>query len=115
MTFRDDNSQAQRAIKPNANRGWIAFAIAVAAIVAVFAVYRMSGDRNAMPVQSNSTTMPAITGSENTVSDGRTNPQNQPSPQGPTGPLNTTSDGAPAANPRGETPPGMQSGPGANK
>ena len=32
-------------------------------------------------------------------------------PQGPTGPLNTTSGGAPAESPQGETPPGMQSAP----
>ncbi|HWM46059.1 MAG TPA: hypothetical protein VNR11_03990 [Xanthobacteraceae bacterium] len=32
-------------------------------------------------------------------------------PQGPTGPLNTTSGGAPAASPQGQTPPGMQAAP----
>jgi hypothetical protein len=32
-------------------------------------------------------------------------------PQGPTGPINTKSGGAPAASPQGETPPGMQSAP----
>jgi len=32
-------------------------------------------------------------------------------PQGPTGPINTTSGGAPAASPQGQTPPGMQSAP----
>lgn len=42
-----------------------------------------------------------------------TDPSTQLSPQGPTGPLNTTSNGAPADNPRGQSPPGMQSGPGA--
>jgi hypothetical protein len=35
----------------------------------------------------------------------------QPSPQGPTGPLNTGSGGAPAESPQGETPPNMQSAP----
>lgn len=32
-------------------------------------------------------------------------------PQGPTGPLNTTTGGAPAESPQGQTPPGMQSAP----
>ena len=35
----------------------------------------------------------------------------QTQPQGPTGPLETKSGGAPAASPQGETPPGMQSAP----
>ena len=35
----------------------------------------------------------------------------QEQPQGPTGPLNTTSGGAPAASPQGQTPPGMQAAP----
>ena len=35
--------------------------------------------------------------------------QNQP--QGPTGPINTATGGAPAESPQGETPPGMQSAP----
>lgn len=37
--------------------------------------------------------------------------QGSSQPQGPTGPLNTKSGGAPAASPQGETPPGMQSAP----
>jgi hypothetical protein len=49
------------------------------------------------------------TNSLTTSRPGPANAQNQPSPQGPTGPLNTTSGGAPAASPQGETPPGMQS------
>lgn len=32
-------------------------------------------------------------------------------PQGPTGPINTGSGGAPAESPQGQTPPGMQSAP----
>jgi hypothetical protein len=35
----------------------------------------------------------------------------QMQPQGPTGPLETKSGGAPASSPQGETPPGMQSAP----
>jgi hypothetical protein len=39
------------------------------------------------------------------------NAQSQPSPQGPTGPINTTTGGAPAASPQGDTPAGMQAVP----
>ena len=35
----------------------------------------------------------------------------QQQPQGPTGPLNTTTGGAPAESPQGQTPPGMQPAP----
>ena len=37
--------------------------------------------------------------------------EGQKQPQGDTGPLNTTSGGAPAASPQGQTPPGMQAAP----
>ena len=37
--------------------------------------------------------------------------EGQMQPQGPTGPTGTTSGGAPAASPQGQTPPGMQSAP----
>ncbi len=37
-----------------------------------------------------------------------TQTQGQGSPQGQTGPLNTTTGGAPAGSPQGDTPPGMQ-------
>jgi hypothetical protein len=43
-------------------------------------------------------------------SDDTKNP-GQMQPQGPTGPLNTTSGGAPAESPQGQTPPGMQAAP----
>lgn len=36
---------------------------------------------------------------------------NQQTPQGPSGPLNTTTGGPPAASPQGQTPPGMQAAP----
>jgi hypothetical protein len=32
----------------------------------------------------------------------------QPQPQGPTGPIDTSSGGAPPSSPQGDTPPGMQ-------
>jgi hypothetical protein len=37
--------------------------------------------------------------------------QGQTQPQGPTGPLETTSGGAPASSPQGQSPPGMQAAP----
>jgi len=37
--------------------------------------------------------------------------QGQAQPQGPTGPLETKSGGAPAESPQGQTPPGMQAAP----
>jgi hypothetical protein len=36
---------------------------------------------------------------------------NQMTPQGPSGPLNTTSGGAPPESPQGQSPPGMQAAP----
>jgi hypothetical protein len=36
---------------------------------------------------------------------------NEQQPQGPTGPLDTTTGGAPAESPRGQTAPGMQAAP----
>jgi hypothetical protein len=100
--------EQERTTKRDGSRGWIVVAIVVAVILGGIAAYSMTGDRKSTAFQTDSTTpgqnvVPSITPATT---------QNQSSPQGPTGPLNTTSEGAPAANPRGETPPGMQSGPG---
>ena len=43
-----------------------------------------------------------------------TTPLAQPQPQGQTGPTNTTSGGAPAGSPQGDTPAGMQHDPKQN-
>jgi hypothetical protein len=43
-----------------------------------------------------------------------TTPPSRPQPQGQTGPTNTTSGGAPANSPQGDTPPGMQPDPKQN-
>ena len=51
------------------------------------------------------------TNSLTTPGSGPASAQNQPSPQGATGPINTTTGGAPASSPQGETPPGMQAAP----
>jgi len=57
---------------------------------------------------------PSQPGTESTHSTGRTvSPatKGQPQPQGPTGPIETKSGGAPAESPQGQTPPGMQAAP----
>jgi hypothetical protein len=116
MTIRQDYPREKdRAIKRDGNWSWIAVVIVAVAIVAGFAAYEM-GDWKNPAVQSGTTITPATTtNGANSIPDrvAPANTQNQTSPQGPTGPLNTGTGGAPAANPRGETPPGMQSGPGA--
>jgi hypothetical protein len=55
-------------------------------------------------------------GADSPHSTGRTQlpAEGQMQPQGPTGPLNTTTGGAPAESPQGQTPPGMQSAPGGS-
>jgi hypothetical protein len=56
----------------------------------------------------------ATRGDRQDVSGSAANPparSGQSSPQGHPGPIDTGSGGAPAANPQGETPPGMQSNP----
>ena len=60
---------------------------------------------------------PAKSG-DSSQSDGRTvSPETKGvnQPQGPTGPTETTSGGAPAESPQGQTPPGMQSAPGGSR
>ena len=62
------------------------------------------------------TSHPAGNAPASAESSGRTNIEAhqenvQPTPQGQSGPLNTTSGGAPAASPQGQTPPGMQAAP----
>ena len=56
----------------------------------------------------------AVPNKDSPHSTGRTvvpDKQGENQPQGPTGPINTESGGAPASSPQGETPPGMQSAP----
>ena len=59
-------------------------------------------------------TQPPAKPGDSPHSTGRTvdpNKEGQTQPQGDTGPLNTTSGGAPAESPQGQTPPGMQAAP----
>lgn len=68
------------------------------------------------PVMAQTSPPSSATRNELKQSTGRTDlkayqENNQTTPQGPSGPLNTTSGGAPAESPQGETPPGMQAAP----
>ena len=59
-------------------------------------------------------TQPAGKSADSPHSTGRTvtpDTKGQQQPQGDTGPLNTTTGGAPAESPQGQTPPGMQAAP----
>jgi hypothetical protein len=55
------------------------------------------------------------TAAKSSASDPATPPPTRHQPQGPTGPMATTSGGASAASPQGDTPPGMQPDPGNPK
>jgi hypothetical protein len=109
MTIRRDYPREQERAARRGNRGWIAAAVVAAAILGGIAAYSMTGERKSTGVQTNG--MP--TGPNSVPSTVRIAPvtQNQPSPQGPTGPLTTKSGGAPASSPQGETPGGMQAAP----
>ena len=66
----------------------------------------------AQPADKNTGNSPQGTGSPHST--GRTTSpetKGQQQPQGPTGPTETTTGGAPAESPQGQTPPGMQSAP----
>lgn len=70
----------------------------------------------AVPAIAQTSPPSSAAGNDTKQSTGRTDlkahqENNQTTPQGPSGPLNTTSGGAPAASPQGETPPGMQAAP----
>ncbi len=59
------------------------------------------------PPRSDPTDNPAA----NSAASKPATPPDQPQPQGQTGPTNTTSGGAPASSPQGDSPPGMQPNP----
>ena len=91
----DRRETASRAGSPSL---WIIVGVLLAA-VAVFGSARYA---RMPPAEATSVQVPER---------GPDNPQRQPSPQGPTGPTNTTTGGAPASSPQGETPAGMQAAP----
>jgi hypothetical protein len=78
--------------------------------IAFIAVYLVSAAGIAAAQAQTETKQP----DKSEYSSGRTitpETKGQTQPQGPTGPINTTSGGAPASSPQGESPPGMQSAP----
>jgi hypothetical protein len=94
-------------------------AVALLAAVILVAIMVGVGMRHTGPAtmpsvaQSSAPATPAPTEGQGTSPPAPTRPETtgQGSPQGPTGPLDTKSGGAPASSPQGETPPGMQSAP----
>jgi hypothetical protein len=98
-------------IERQRNMPWILLAVAALVITGV-GMFAFSEPRTT----TSPTPGPTATGSnpipERVAVD---KPQNQASPQGPTGPLTTGTGGAPASSPQGEAPAGMQvSPPGAS-
>ena len=79
--------------------------LAIAAIAAAMTV-AAAQDNNA---KAQSTTPSRETSGETYLPAHQQHREQQP--QGPTGPLDTTSGGAPAESPQGQTPPGMQAAP----
>ena len=116
MTIRQDYPRGQeRAAWRGGDWGWITAAIVAAVILGGVGAYSTTGERKSTAAQTervtsgqNSVPSTADGANKSLDRDAPANNQNQPSPQGPTGPLNTTSGGAPASTPQGEAPPGMQ-------
>ena len=78
--------------------------------LSIFLFGSAAGAQNTVP-PSDATDNPAA---NKKASEPETRPPAQPQPQGPTGPIDTTSGGAPASSPQGDTPPGMQADPKQN-
>jgi predicted lipid-binding transport protein (Tim44 family) len=109
---------------PSRGKSLIGAMLIASAIALVLIVYIRQADRSPSPTQSQPVSR-QTTGSSSSkraenppaqpqqqASEPQTpQSQQQTSPQGGTGPLETGSGGAPAASPQGETPPGMQSAP----
>jgi hypothetical protein len=92
---------------PNTLAGSLARSVAVTSLLAVVAagaiIIAMPRTVSAQGPLIAQNTVPAQKSPSET--------RGQASPQGPTGPINTKSGGAPAASPQGDTPSGMQSAP----
>jgi len=85
---------------------WLILGVVILAVIVIYGV-----DRSGRLLETSS---PQTSGQRNNAIPDRIDPataQSQPSPQGPTGPINTTTGGAPAASPQGDTPAGMQAAP----
>ena len=110
MTIHDDRNairNSDRAGRKDGFRGLWGMAAFAAILLLGFVFWAMSGNRTNTASNQPTASSPATTGSAPAPAGA----QNESQPQGPTGPLNTTSGGAPASSPQGETPPGMQSNP----
>jgi hypothetical protein len=81
----------------------VAMTAVLAAVAAGAFVIAMPGSVSAQGPSVAQNTVPVPTSPPET--------RGQSSPQGPTGPINTRSGGAPASSPQGDTPSGMQSAP----
>jgi hypothetical protein len=115
---RRSSPQAQRG--PSRGKSLIGAMLIASAIALVLIVYARQPNRSPSAIESQPTSSQA-TGSSKRGESPPAQPQQeasrpqtpqsqqQTSPQGGTGPLETSSGGAPAASPQGETPPGMQS------
>jgi hypothetical protein len=122
---RHSTPQAQQG--PSRGKSFIGAMLIASAIALVLIVYARQAHRNPSATESQSASS-QTTGSSSSkrVESPPAQPQQQASqpqtpqsqqqtsPQGGTGPLETSSGGAPAASPQGETPPGMQSAPGGS-
>ena len=120
---RRSSPQAQQG--PSRGKSFIGAMLIASAIALVLIVYARQAPRSpsateSQPASSQTTSPPKRAESppaqpQQQASEPQTpQSQQQTSPQGGTGPLETSSGGAPAASPQGETPPGMQSAPGGS-
>ena len=110
MTIHDDRKairNSDRTGRKDGFRGLWGMAAMAAILIFGFIFWAMSDNRTNIAGNQPAPSSPATTGSAPAPAGA----QSEAQPQGPTGPLNTTSGGAPASSPQGETPPGMQSNP----
>jgi hypothetical protein len=116
---RSSSPQAQQG--PSRGKSFIGAMLIASAIALVLIVYHQA-NRSPSASESQPATSQATAASKRAESSPAQSQQQAPqpqtpqshqqtSPQGATGPLETSSGGAPAASPQGETPPGMQSAP----
>ena len=108
MTIHEDRKairNGDRTDRKNGFRGLWGMAAMAAILIFGFVFWAMSGNRTNTASSQPTASSPATTGIAPAGA------QSESQPQGPTGPLNTSSGGAPASSPQGETPPGMQSNP----
>jgi hypothetical protein len=106
---RRSSPQAQQG--PSRGKSFIGAMLIASAIALALIVYPASSQTTGSSTRAES---PPAQPQQQTSQPQTPQSQQQTSPQGGTGPLETSSGGAPAASPQGETPPGMQSAPGGS-